>query len=283
MDRKSIHEKIAELTELININNNRLFLHDDKIAQLEIDVLRKNVIELYEQINLLHINNLKSKALVTLTSANNDKIALENFEVEEPTPVSKKETPVVEEIVMPPKPPATPPVDIVEEVQNTIKMEKQEPVVEVVPEEIIVEKVVPPVEEIKVEEIKQTKIEEKPPVEKPTQQAIFQESSELKTTSANSNSIQEKENKNLFEKYRSAKIDSIKKAISILKKYEYQNGLFKNDPKAYTEAIEMLDNSASGEVAISLLENSWRKQYEWGEKQENLVEELKELVYRRHS
>ena len=79
MDRKSIHEKIAELTELININNNRLFLHDDKIAQLEIDVLRKNVIELYEQINLLHINNLKNKEAVSLTSANNDKIALENF------------------------------------------------------------------------------------------------------------------------------------------------------------------------------------------------------------
>lgn len=283
MDRKSIHEKIAELTELININNNRLFLHDDKIAQLEIDVLRKNVIELYEQINLLHINNLKNKEAITLTSANNDKIALENFEVEEPSPFTEQETPVAEEKVVAPTPPITIPAEIVEEVQNTIKSDKKEAAIETVPEEIIVEKVTPPVEEIKVEAIKQPEIVEKPTVEKPPQQALFHESSELKTTSAKSNSLQDKENKNLFEKFRSAKIDSIKKAISILKKYEYQSGLFKNDPKAYTDAIEMLDNSASGDIAISLLENSYRKQYEWGEKQENLVEELKELVYRRHS
>jgi hypothetical protein len=283
MDRKSIHEKIAELTELININNNRLFLHDDKIAQLEIDVLRKNVIELYEQINLLHINNLKNKEAVSLTSANNDKIALENFEVEEPAPELKQEIPVVEEKVMPPTPEIPKLVEIVEEVENTIKTEKTTQVVEAITEEIVVEKVAPPVEEIKVEELKKPEIIATPPVEKPPQQALFHESSELKTTSAKNNSLQDKENKNVFEKYRSAKIDSIKKAISILKKYEYQSALFKNDSKAYTDAIEMLDNSASGEVAISLLENSWRKQYEWGEKQENLVEELKELVYRRHS
>lgn len=282
MDRKSIHEKIAELTELININNNRLFLHDDKIAQLEIDVLRKNVIELYEQINLLHINNLKNKVAASLTSANNDKIALENFEVEDEAEVIEPIAPIVEEKIIPIIPPIAKLVEIVEEVQNTIKTEKKEPEVAPVAEEIIVEKVAPPVEEIKVEEIKKPEIVETPPVAKP-QQPLFHESSELKTTSANTNPTKEKENKNVFEKYRSAKIDSIKKAISILKKYEYQSGLFKNDPKAYTDAIEMLDNSASGEVAISLLENKWSTQYEWGEKQENLVEELKELVYRRYS
>jgi hypothetical protein len=218
-----------------------------------------------------------------LTSANNDKIALENFEVEEPAPELKQEIPVVEEKVMPPTPEIPKLVEIVEEVENTIKTEKTTQVVEAITEEIVVEKVAPPVEEIKVEELKKPEIIATPPVEKPPQQALFHESSELKTTSAKNNSLQDKENKNVFEKYRSAKIDSIKKAISILKKYEYQSALFKNDSKAYTDAIEMLDNSASGEVAISLLENSWRKQYEWGEKQENLVEELKELVYRRHS
>ena len=184
---------------------------------------------------------------------------------------------------MPPTPEIPKLVEIVEEVENTIKTEKTTQVVEAITEEIVVEKVAPPVEEIKVEELKKPEIIATPPVEKPPQQALFHEYSELKTTSAKNNSLQDKENKNVFEKYRSAKIDSIKKAISILKKYEYQSALFKNDSKAYTDAIEMLDNSASGEVAISLLENSWRKQYEWGEKQENLVEELKELVYRRHS
>jgi hypothetical protein len=281
MDRKSIHEKIAELTELININNNRLFLHDDKIAQLEIDVLRKNVIELYEQINMLHINNLKNKDEVVLTSGNNDKIALDTFDVEVSEPIIQAKPPVKEENIIVDTPISDEKIEAIKEVINTIKEEKTAPPIEEKPIEIVVEKVMPPVEEIKVADLKPAEIVEEPTVVKPPQQALFHESSELKTTS--SNPPKEKENKNLFEKYRSAKIDSIKKAISILKKYEYQSGLFKNDPKAYTDAIEMLDNSASGDIAISLLENSYRKQYEWGEKQENLVEELKELVYRRHS
>jgi hypothetical protein len=45
----------------------------------------------------------------------------------------------------------------------------------------------------------------------------------------------------------------------------------------------MLDQAASAEVAISLLENSWPEQYKWTDKEEKLIEELKELVYRRFS
>lgn len=277
MDRKSIHEKIAELTELININNNRLFLHDDKIAQLEIDVLRKNVIELYEQINLLHINNLKNKEAVVLTSANNDKIALETFEIEEPNPIvaAPAPEPIEQEKIVEEIPLVEEKIEAKEEFLNTIKEEKPTPIIIEKPVEVIVEKVAPPVEELKVETVKK-------PENNGPQQPLFHESSELKTE-AFKPAASANVHKNLFEKYRSAKIDSIKKSISILKKYEYQGNLFKNDPKAYTDAIEMLDNSASGEVAISLIENSWSKQYEWGEKQESLVEELKELVYRRHS
>ena len=51
----------------------------------------------------------------------------------------------------------------------------------------------------------------------------------------------------------------------------------------YTQNIDILDQAASAEVALSLLENSWPEQYHWEEKDQPLVEELKELVYRRFS
>ena len=50
-----------------------------------------------------------------------DKIALENFEVEEPAPELKQEIPVVEEKVMPPTPEIPKLVEIVEEVEVNIR------------------------------------------------------------------------------------------------------------------------------------------------------------------
>lgn len=53
MSRDNTHQKIDELLGLLSINNNRLSLHNEKLSQLDIDVLRKQCIELYEQINKL--------------------------------------------------------------------------------------------------------------------------------------------------------------------------------------------------------------------------------------
>lgn len=261
MDRKTIHEKIAELTELININNNRLFLHDDKIAQLEIDVLRKNAIELYEQINQLHIANLKQKEEPRLTAAINDAIAV-NEVAKEPAINEKPAEPEVEIIEV--NESLLPEPEIVEETLPEPTTEpEQEPVVEIEPVEP--EIMMPPADD------------KKPEISR----NLFDEPTTLKTEPANP--AKPKESDHLFEKYRKTKIDSIQKAISILKKYEYQNTLFANDNNTYKEAIEMLDKAANGQVALSLLENTWPQKYQWDESTESLVEELKELVYRRHS
>lgn len=292
MDRRTIHEKIAEITELININNNRLFLHDDKIAQIEIDLLRKNAIELYEQINLLHITNLKAKTEVKLTDASHDLIALKDesieetetysapekeieFIVETPAKVEIKEEKI--EVVPPPAEPviATEPPSA-EEVEEEIA---EEEIPEIIPIETPTKKAAPAIE----------KNEENTIREKPTslpsdiQPELFEIKTVADTSSKNKTEKPSGDIKHIFEKYRTSKIDSIKKAISILKKYEFQNQLFGNDPKTYNQAIEMLDQAANAEVAVSLLENSWPAQYNWGEKEEKLIEELKELVFRRFS
>ena len=53
MSRENIHSKIDELLELLSIHNGRLSLHAEKLSQLDIDVLRKQCIDLYDQVNLL--------------------------------------------------------------------------------------------------------------------------------------------------------------------------------------------------------------------------------------
>jgi hypothetical protein len=256
MERKELHRKISELTELISVNNNRLFLHDDKIAQLEIDLLRKNAIELYEQINMLHIANLRLKEEAQLTRADKDSNAiapeLDIMVGEETVAEGDNEVTISEkkEVI---------PVEIKPVIEPKEEMEL--PIQGFVVEGVETK----PQPQIKLFEV----IEEK--VEAPKSHPLVEKLSKDKT-----------EKTNVYEKHRLSKIDSIKKSISILKKYEYQNQLFGKDSKAYSEAIEMLDQAAGLEVAISLIENSLAKKFNWS-KDDVLIEELKELVMRRHS
>ena len=53
MSRENIHSKIDELLELLSIHNGRLSLHAEKLSQLDIYVLLKQCIDLYDQVNLL--------------------------------------------------------------------------------------------------------------------------------------------------------------------------------------------------------------------------------------
>ena len=54
--RSKLHERISDLLSIMENNNNRLSLHEERISQLDIDVLRKQCIELYEQINRLALS-----------------------------------------------------------------------------------------------------------------------------------------------------------------------------------------------------------------------------------
>jgi hypothetical protein len=62
MSRDSIHNRIDELLGLLSINNSRLSLHSEKLSQLDIDVLRKQCIDLYDEVNMLALQGrIKSK------------------------------------------------------------------------------------------------------------------------------------------------------------------------------------------------------------------------------
>ena len=86
MSRENIHSKIDELLELLSIHNGRLSLHAEKLSQLDKDVLRKQCIDLYYQVNLLALKGkIVAKSSVqntthlesSLTPKSSDHIAAE--------------------------------------------------------------------------------------------------------------------------------------------------------------------------------------------------------------
>lgn len=65
MSRDSIHQRIDDLLTLISNQNSRLSLHTQKLSQLDIDVLRKQCIDLYDEVNKLA---LQGKRVTNTTS-----------------------------------------------------------------------------------------------------------------------------------------------------------------------------------------------------------------------
>jgi hypothetical protein len=66
MSRDSIHNRIDELLGLLSIHNSRLSLHTEKLSQLDIDVLRKQCIDLYDEVNMLALQGrIKTKEVNT--------------------------------------------------------------------------------------------------------------------------------------------------------------------------------------------------------------------------
>jgi len=83
----------------------------------------------------------------------------------------------------------------------------------------------------------------------------------------------------VYAKLRKKKLDSIKKGISISKRYEMQNQLFSNNPDNYNQAISNLDQAGDITTAEQYLDDL-AKHYGWNE-ENPLVEEMTILLQRR--
>lgn len=102
MSRDSIHQRIDELLGLLSIHNSRLSLHTQKLSQLDIDVLRKQCIDLYDEVNKLALQGkIKSKSVPSVAQAVPE-------EVTKPEPKPIVEPPKVAEIKVEPTPVAEP-------------------------------------------------------------------------------------------------------------------------------------------------------------------------------
>lgn len=94
MSRDSIHQRIDELLGLLSIHNSRLSLHTQKLSQLDIDVLRKQCIDLYDQVNMLALQG-KIKSKVPVAAKVKSEPVVET--TPEPKPMAKAEPAKIEE------------------------------------------------------------------------------------------------------------------------------------------------------------------------------------------
>lgn len=211
--RDEIHQTISDLLQTLNINNNRLSLHSEQISELDVDVLRKQCIDLYEAINLLPFANAR-----------------------------------------------------VEEVISEVPEESAEKKVEEAPEIQEVSKEA----ELKEEAINEAKPEEEPKVEPKNEE----------NRSIHMKLQDEAEMVSLFEKFNSKPIDSIAKAITISKRFEFQNNFFDGDAKNYKTFIELIDAAGEREAAFQIY-HEYKNKLGWDN--EDLKDELKSLLYRKYA
>lgn len=223
--RDQLHAKISDLLQTLNINNNRLSLHAEQLSDLDVDVLRKQCIDLYETINLLPL----AKA-----SATPEVIKQEQEVIQPKAEEAKVEAPKQEEI-------SEAPVDEVEE----------------------------KVEEAQAEDSKETVVE------------VNVEETEKKTERSIHMKLQdEAEMVSLFEKFNSKPIDSIAKAITISKRFEFQNNFFDGDAQNYKKFIELIDGASDREDAFQIY-HEYKNKLGWDN--EDLKDELKSLLYRKYA
>jgi hypothetical protein len=259
MGRDSIHSKIDELLGVLSINNSRLSLHSEGLSMLDIDVLRKQCIELYEQINKLALQpRAASKPSDTLVQVKQPAKPIEKESAPEPPKQEVVEPTSVE--VIPESPKVEIPTQVVEP-----------PMVEI-PVPVVPEVVIPTPEPISAPPVvDETKITSPPP------QKV---SSNKPKDEVKSHRYEDDEMKSLFEKFSSKPIESIAKAISVAKRFEFQSNFFDGEAKEYNTFMSLLDGAHDREEAFAIY-HAYKSKFKWDN--EDLKDELKALMYRKFS
>jgi hypothetical protein len=240
-NRTDHHDKIQQITaKLIELNNN--FANANGLSQLDIDLLKKYVIDLYDTVIMLQ----PEKALeVTL------------------------EQPVAPE-----------PEKIVEEATPTLPPEPKEEIKEVEPQiakPVVEETVAPkPIEEPTPMENPSEVKAEKETIETPKQEIEKPVDAEEKTINDN---LKQPETDDLASKLGKTPIHDLKKAISINKKFEFISQLFDGDHESYTKSVHYLNGLNDKDEAMTFF-NSLKKENNWDEENKRFME-FADLVSRR--
>jgi outer membrane biosynthesis protein TonB len=312
MSRELIKQEIAHLLETITEQAETIYEHENKIPQIELDIMLGNVRNLYEQ--LLALNKIGQLSA--------PKETVVKPEIATKISVSDMITTIVQDVETPkPQKPAAPaPQPVIEtpvvvEQQENIE-EKIEIVAANVAAKITVEapkvqqpivdapKIVVPVEqpkpEVKAEPkiniqeeivVKAAVIEEKHEAEKPVRQkpktaaSLFDAPQSLGEQFDDSQTLKEKisaakPEKSVAEKFSNQqKIADLKKAIGINEKFLFINELFEGSLASYNEHIDKINASAESNHALSIVDSLVTK-YNWNTEQE-IVKKFMDLIQRR--
>lgn len=274
--RSELHERIKLLAARL-LEFNETFRNQPELQLLDIDLLRKNTIELYEVINLLRLSkndfveseiSVKQPAdsieeSVHISAVDNkghdiQQAVEENSEIIPELPAEKL-VPNETELNLP----------------RTIESVEAEPLVTVKEDlqkaepEVIAELAQPkPETKAEVQEI----IEEKQPI-------VIEKIRVAEQTTIRFEEPIKEEKEDIATRYSGSPLEDLKKAISIAKKFEFINALFQANVEAYSRAIHTLNMQMTGDDAFNYL-NRLREEYNWEEEDENYLE-LADLVRRR--
>ena len=263
-NRTEHHDKIQQITaKLIELNSN--FANAPQLSALDIELLRKYAVNLYDEILLLQpAKEATVKPIAPKLQPKAMPVVKQEIKVI-PTPEAKVETapePVIKEEVIPQQvekndTPPTPPV--VEEVKQP---------------EFKVEASPTPIEEPKPIEVETPKTPEtKPAVEEKKEDLTKEKDNSL------NNSHLKPEGGDLASKLGQTPIHDLKKAISINKKFEFISQLFEGDHEGYTKSIHYLNGLSNKDEAMTFF-NSLKTENNWDD-ENKLYLEFANLVSRR--
>lgn len=254
-NRSEIHDKIQQIAAKI-IDLNAGFADSGKLSTLDKDLLKKYIHDLYETILTLEPGNV-----VTETKK----------------PV-KEEIPVPQPPVAPPA--AQPPVTETPKAETPVPtpplVKEPEPPAAMVEQPVILADPIPAGEVVAPRSEMPTVENTMPPVAQELINPIPPK--QVERPSLYEKHLQTDKN-DLASKLQQSPIHDLKKAISINKKFEFINELFKGDHEKYAKAIHYMNGLTSGAVAKEHL-NQLKREYNWNE-EDRLYIELANLVDRR--
>jgi hypothetical protein len=250
MTIQELHQKIDSTLNHIQYLNSDFDQRNTEISQLELDLMRKYCIELYDLVNKMGLAAKVKNAQLKMNQTQQKKeVTNEEVEVQQQAFIEKKEND---------------PEPILKDLEEDYSKEEE------IMLEIEVEKVV---------------MNETPVVETPVEKLSNPIEPQVKLSTPASQEFVKKilqsapSNQSLFEKYKSSPISSVTKAISVLKRFEYQSALFKSDIEAYNEFIANLEHAGSLDKAVEVFHQG-KRNYQWEE--ETLELEIMTLIYRRY-
>lgn len=307
-NRTELHDKIQQITAKV-IDLNTQFAQAERLNQLDIDLLRRYTVDLYDAMHELKagvntppivathpipkvqpvVPEVRKEVPPTIV-ANEPKIVSTPLPpkqeipkpqpelIQHPTPIAEvKETPIIPPTIIEAPVIETPKVEV-----PAVETPKVEEIIASVVEEKIAEVPVLVVEEKKIEEPIATPPPivpvTPPPAPQPVNVVPKTEVEETKEASLNDR-LHKPEGNDLASKLQQTPIHDLKKAISINKKFEFINQLFSGDHESYTKSVHYINGLNSGHDATMFF-NNLKREYAWDE-ENKLFLEFSDLVRRR--
>ncbi|OPZ98520.1 MAG: hypothetical protein BWY70_01203 [Bacteroidetes bacterium ADurb.Bin408] len=264
MEKKYIIAQIRNLLETIVEQSEVICSYENKIPQIELDIVKVNIRELYESYIQLDKANHKS-----------EKPAVEP--VAQIVPEKKSIQPEIIPVV----PAENIPEKTIQPDNTPIVETKSEPLTEFKEKPTIIQ---PPVEQ----KPEKTPLKTTPPADNVTKKAadLFSDSptiiEKFKTDSQSINDkiAQSKSDASLSAKMKESPVADLKKAIGINEKFRFVNELFEGNLSDYNATIEKLNTIGNAPDALKYLGELAAK-YKWAP-ESNSLSNLKDLIRRRY-